>query len=326
MKRLTLQQAIVEAIREEMLTDERVFHLGQNIGADFGGAMSSCKGLGEEFGPAGRIIDTPISESAMVGAGVGAAMMGMRPIVQIMFAEFLSLVMAPLACDGAAIWYKSGGKVPVPLVLRSLFGTGPHRGHPEDYHSWLCSVPGLKVVIPSTPKDAKGLMKAAIRDDNPVVFLEHMGLYHGTRQEIPDEDYIIPLGKADVKREGQDVTVVATALMVNRALKAAEALRKEGVEVEIVDLRSVVPMDRKTVINSVNKTKKLVVVSETWKTGDSMTEVVSTVAEEMCGNCTIPITRVGLPNIPRPFALTLEKMVVPDEEKIADAIRSVIAN
>jgi pyruvate/2-oxoglutarate/acetoin dehydrogenase E1 component len=326
MKRLTIQQAVVEAISEEMRSDERVFHLGQNIGADFGGAMSSCKGLGEEFGTTGRIIDTPISESAMVGAGVGAAMMGMRPIVQIMFAEFLSLVMAPLACDGAAIWYKSDSQVTIPLVIRSLFGTGPHRGHAEDYHSWLFSVPGIKVVIPSTPRDAKGLMKSAIRDNNPVVFLEHMGLYHGLRQEIPNDDDVIPLGKADVKREGRDVTVVATGLMVNYALKASDALRKEGVKVEVVDLRSVVPMDRKTIINSVKKTKKLVVVSETWKTGDSMTEVVSTVAEEMCSSCIIPIVRLGLPNIPRPFALTLEKMVVPDEKKIVDAIRKVLAN
>lgn len=194
MKRLTFQEAVVEGIKEEMLRDASVIHLGQDIGATFNGAMNSTKGLGAQFG-ASRIIDTPISEGAMVGAGIGAALSGMRPIVQIMFAEFLGLVMAPLACDGATIWYKSDGAASVPLVIRVLFGAGPHRGHAEDYHSWVASVPGIKVVMPSGPRDAKGLIKAAIRDNNPVVFFEHMGIYHGAREEIPEADEI---GRAHV--------------------------------------------------------------------------------------------------------------------------------
>lgn len=318
-----MQEAVVEAIGEEMQRDRRVFHLGQSIGATFNGAMNSTKGLGQKFGDA-RIIDTPMSEWAMVSAGVGAAISGTRPIVQIMFGEFLSLVMAPLACDGASIHYRSGGKASVPLVVRTLYGTGPHRGHPEDYHSWLCGVPGLKVVIPSSPRDAKGLMTAAIRDDNPVVFFEHMGLYHASREEVPSSGFTIPLGQAEIKRPGREVTVVGAGMMVPLALRAAEKLAKEGIDVEVIDPRTISPLDRDTVLTSVAKTRRLVVVSEGGAAYDSMAEVVAAVAEELGANGAIRVARVGAVNVPRPFALTLERQAVPNEQRIVAAINKVL--
>ncbi|WOC16590.1 alpha-ketoacid dehydrogenase subunit beta [Pseudochrobactrum sp. MP213Fo] len=323
MKNQTFQEAVVAAIAEEMERDPNVFHLGQDIGPTYNGAMHSAKGLGELFGP-DRIIETPISEGAMVGAGIGAAIGGMRPIVQIMFAEFLGLGITPLACDAAAMWYKSDGQTCVPLVIRALFGAGPHRGHSEDYQAWVTSVPGIKVVMPSCPYDAKGLMKAAIRDNNPVVFYEHMGIYHGSRQQIPDEDYVIPLGVADIKRQGSDVTLVATGLMVQQSLKAAEQLEKDGISVEVIDPRTIVPMDYDTVLASVAKTRRLVIVSETWKTGDPLSALTATVAEELGKHGALNIARAGLQETPRPFAIPLTRASMPSVQSISDAVRSVM--
>jgi pyruvate/2-oxoglutarate/acetoin dehydrogenase E1 component len=321
---MTFQQAVVEAIRGEMARDSRVFHWGQDVGSAGNGVMYSCKGLAAEFGT-GRIIDTPIAELGTVAASIGAAISGTRPIVQIMFGEFLSLVMAPLACDAATIWYRSGGARAVPLVVRTLFGTGPHRGHPEDFHAWVCSIPGLKVAIPSTPRDAKGLMASAIRDDNPVIFFEHMGLYHGVREEVPDQSFYVPFGRADTKRPGRDITVVALGLMVPLALRTAAALAKEGIELEVIDLRTPVPLDRSTVLASVARTGRLVTVSETWKTGDVLSEVTAEVAEEFGGKRRVPIARVSLAHVPRPFATALERAALPDEERLTAAIRRVLS-
>jgi len=212
------------------------------------------------------------------------------------------------------------------MVLRMMYGVGPHRGHEQDYHSWLTNVPGLKVVMPSTPYDAKGLMKSAIRDDNPVAFFEHMNLYHGIRGEIPDEEYTVPLGLADVKREGRDVTVVATAMMVHHSLDAAEDLTKEGIEVEVVDLRTVAPMDKETVLASVKKTGRLVVVHEAWKFGGSGGEVAAMVAEEAFEDLKAPIVRVAPPHIPIPFSTPLNKMYLPDKERVMEAVRKVVAD
>jgi len=323
MSQLTFQEAVVAGIAEEMDRDQRVFHLGQDIGPVYNGAMHSAKGLGERFGPA-RIIETPISEAAMMGAGIGAALGGMRPIVQIMFAEFLGLTVTPLACDAAAMWYKSDGQTCVPLVVRVLFGAGPHRGHSEDYQAWVASVPGIKVVMPSCPRDAKGLMKAAIRDNNPVVFFEHMGIYHGSRQEVPEDDAAIPLGKADIKRQGSDVTIVATALMVQHALKAAEQLEQEGVSVEVVDPRTIVPLDRETVLRSAAKTRRLVIASETWKTSDPLADLAATVAEELAGEAPIRIARVGLQDTPRPFAIPLVRAAMPGVQTIVETVSRVM--
>lgn len=323
MTQLTFQEAVVAGIAEEMDRDQRVFHLGQDIGPVYNGAMHSAKGLGERFGPA-RIIETPISEAAMMGAGIGAALGGMRPIVQIMFAEFLGLTVTPLACDAAAMWYKSDGQTCVPLVVRVLFGAGPHRGHSEDYQAWVASVPGIKVVMPSCPRDAKGLMKAAIRDNNPVVFFEHMGIYHGARQDVPDDDAVIPLGRADVKRPGRDVTVVATALMVQQALKAAEQLEQEGICVEVVDPRTIAPLDHETVLASVARTRRLVIASETWKTGDPLADLAATVAEELAGEAPVRIARIGLQHTPRPFAMPLVKAAMPSVQTIVETVRRVM--
>ncbi|MDR6758783.1 pyruvate dehydrogenase E1 component beta subunit [Mycoplana sp. BE70] len=323
MSNLTFQEAVVAGIAEEMDRDLRVFHLGQDIGPVYNGAMHSAKGLGERFGPA-RIIETPISEGAMMGAGIGAAIGGMRPIVQIMFAEFLGLTVTPLACDAAAMWYKSDGQTCVPLVVRVLFGAGPHRGHSEDYQAWVASTPGIKVVMPSCPRDAKGLMKAAIRDNNPVVFFEHMGIYHGSRQEVPDEDHVIPLGKADIKRQGTDVTLVATALMVQQALKAAEQLQQQGISVEVIDPRTIVPMDVDTVLSAVARTRRLVVISETWKTGDPLSDLAATVAEELGGDAPLRIARAGLQNTPRPFAMPLTRAAMPGVQTIVETVRRVM--
>ena len=323
MKRMTYQEAVVEGIAEEMRRDEKVFVLGQDIGA-WGGPLMSHKGLWHEFGDSGRIIETPISEAAMVGCCVGAAMKGMRPVVQIMFGEFLSLAMQPFAGDASVMWYYTYGKSKVPLVLRMLYGIGPHRGHEMDYHSWLVNVPGIKIVMPATPYDAKGLMKAAIRDNNPVAFFEHMNLYHSSRQEIPDEEYIAPLGVADIKRKGKDVTVVAIAMMVHHALEAAEELSKEGIDVEVIDLRTVAPMDTETILSSVERTGRLVITHEAWKTGGSGAEIAATVTEKAFSSLKAPIKRVAPPHIPIPFSETLNKLFLPRKDKIIQGIRDVL--
>ena len=323
MARLTMQQAVVAGIAEEMRRDAGVFIMGLDIGP-FGGPLNSCKGLWEEFGAA-RVIDTPISEGGIVGAGVGAALMGKRPIVDIMFLEYLGLVLQQLGCDGGAMHYYSDGKARVPLVVRAKFGVGPYHGHAYDYHAWVAHLPGIKVAMPSNASDAKGMMKAAIRDDNPVLFLEHMGLYHGTRDDIPEGDIVVPLGQARLVREGRDATVVAIGAMVRRAQIAAEALAGEGVEIEIVDLRCVVPLDRDRILASVAKTGRLVVVTEAMKFCGSGSEIAAMVAEEGFGLLKAPIVRVATPNVPIPFARNLEKMIIPDEFAVAAAVRRVIA-
>ncbi len=319
MARLTMQQAVVAGIAEEMRRDSGVFIMGLDIGR-FGGPLNSCKGLWEEFGAA-RVIDTPISEGGIVGAGVGAALMGKRPIVDIMFLEYLSLVLQQLGCDAGAMHYYSDGKARVPLVVRAKFGVGPYHGHAYDYHAWVAHLPGIKVAMPSNARDAKGMIKAAIRDDNPVLFLEHMGLYHGAREEIPDGDVVVPLGEAKLVRDGRDATVVAIGAMVRRAQLAAEALAKEGIEIEIVDLRCVVPLDKARILESVAKTGRLVVVSESMKFCGSGSEIAALVAEEGFRFLKAPIERVATPNVPIPFARNLEKMIIPDETAIAAAVR-----
>ncbi len=323
MPKMTFQEAVVAAIAEEMDRDPRVFHLGQDIGPVYNGAMHSTKGLGDRFGP-DRIIDTPISETAMTGAGIGAAICGMRPVVQLMFAEFVGLGLTPLACEAAAMWYKSDGEISVPLVIRVLFGAGPHRGHSEDYIAWASSVPGLKVVMPSNPHDAKGLMTAAIRDNNPVVFFEHMGIYHGPREEVPGNGEIVPLGRADIKREGRDLTIVASGMMVQRSLRAAEKLEADGISAEVIDPRTLVPMDHETVLRSVARTRRLAVVSESWRTGDPLSDLAARVAEELGGDGPLRIARACLQDTPRPFAMPLTRAAMPDVASIAETARRLM--
>jgi len=323
MARLTMQQAVVGGIAEEMRRDHDVFIMGLDIGR-FGGPLSSCKGLWEEFGPQ-RVIDTPISEGGIVGLGVGAALMGKRPIVDIMFLEYLGLVLQQLGCDAGAMHYYSDGKARVPLVVRAKYGVGPYHGHAYDYHAWVAHVPGVKVAIPSNARDAKGMIKAAIRDDNPVLFLEHMGLYHGAREEIPDGDVVTPLGQAAVAREGDAVTLVAIGAMVRRALQAAEMLAADGVQAEVIDLRTIVLLDKEAVLRSVAKTGRLVVAGESVRFCGSAGEVAAIVAEEGFRSLKAPIERIGMPSVPIPFARNLEKMLVPDEETIAAAARRTLA-
>jgi pyruvate dehydrogenase E1 component beta subunit len=323
MPRQTFQEATVAAIAEEMRRDRNVFIMGEDIGP-FGGPLKSCQGLWDEFGAEGRVIDTPISEGGFVGAGVGAAFAGKRPIIDLMFLEFLGLVVHQFGLDGGAMHYYSDGKAKIPLVLRAKYGVGPFHGHAYDLHSWLLNVPGVKVVAPSNAADAKGLMKAAIRDDNPVLFLEHMGLYHAGREDVPEGEHVVPLGKAEVKRQGRDVTLVASALMLKRALAAATALVKDGIEAEVVDLRTVVPLDKPTLLASVRKTGRLVVVGEAVKTGSSSNEIVAVVAEEAFAALKAPIARVAPPDIPVPFHRALEKAFLPDAETIARAARRAV--
>jgi len=322
MPRQTFQEATVAAIAEEMRRDRDVFIMGEDIGS-FGGPLKSCHGLWEEFGTEGRVIDTPISEGGFVGAGVGAAFAGKRPIIDIMFLEFLGLVIHQFGLDGGAMHYYSDGKAKIPLVMRAKYGVGPFHGHAYDFHSWLLNVPGVKVVAPSNAADAKGLMKAAIRDDNPVLFLEHMALYHAGREEVPEGEHIVPLGQAEVKRTGKDVTIVASALMTKRALAAAALLAKDGIDAEIVDLRTIAPLDKTTILASVRKTGRLVVAGEAIKTGSSSNEVVALAAEEAFGALKAPILRVAPPDIPVPFHRALEKAYLPDAEAIAAAARKL---
>jgi len=325
MRRITYQEALIEAIQEEMRRDERVFLLGQDVGI-FGGMQQSTKGLWEEFGPAGRVIDTPISETAMVGSCIGAAMMGARPIVEVMAGAFLPNAASPIANDAASVWYCTAGTGTAPLVIRTKFGWGPYQDSSHNWEAWFIHVPGLKVVMPSTPYDAKGLMKSAIRDDNPVMFLEHMFLYHGIRGEVPEEEYTVSIGVAEVKRPGKDVTVVATALMMHRSLNVARDLSKEGIEVEVLDPRSLAPLDENAILESLKKTGRLVIVHEGWKTGSVSGEISARIAENGFRDLKAPIVRVGAPHIPFPFSVPFQKAFVPDEQKIKEAILKVLAS
>jgi len=323
MTRMTFQQALVSAIAEEMRRERGVFIMGEDIGP-FGGPLKSTNGLWEEFGKEGRVIDMPISEATIVGAAVGAAMQGKRPIVDLMFLEFLGLVMQQLI-DAGAMHYYSAGSVRVPMVVRAKYGVGPHHGHQYDLHSWATNIPGVKVVAPATPSDAKGLMKAAIRDDNPVLFIEHMGLYHASREEVSDDpDFIIPLGKARVARVGADVTIIASAMMVKRALSAAVQLEKAGISAEIMHLRTIVPLDEKTILSSIRKTGRLIVVCEAIKTGSSANDVVALAAEKAFQYLKAPVAHVSPPPIPVPFNRTLEKLFLPGVDDIVSAAIRVV--
>lgn len=324
MRTITYREAVREAIREEMNRDPNVYMMGEDIGV-YGGAFGVSRGLLEEFGPE-RIRDTPISEAAIVGAAAGSAVTGMRPIAELQFSDFITIGMDQLVNQAAKMRYMFGGKAKVPMVVRtpSGGGTGAAAQHSQSLEAWVAHVPGLKVVQPATAYDVKGLLKAAVRDDNPVVFYEHKLLYN-TKGRVPEEDYVIPLGQADVKREGRDVTVVATAMMVHKALNAAETLEREGISVEVVDPRTLVPLDKETILQSVIKTGRCVVVHEAVKRGGYGGEIVSTVVEsEAFDYLDAPIRRVAGREVPMPFSTHLEQYVIPSEENIVAAIRDVM--
>jgi Pyruvate/2-oxoglutarate dehydrogenase complex, dehydrogenase (E1) component, eukaryotic type, beta subunit len=331
---MSIAEALRQAIREEMQRDETVFCLGQDVDipGGMGGAFTVTKGLGAEFGYE-RVLNTPISEIMMAGVSVGAAIAGMRPICDLQYGDFLFCMMDQLVNQAAKMCYMSGGTVKVPMVMRAPCGaTTRGAQHAQSLESYFVHVPGLKVICPSNAYDAKGLMKTAIRDDNPVIVFEHKLLYGSSRKEagalnpvgeVPEEDYTIPFGKAAIRREGKDVTIVANLLMVYRALEAAQILEKEGVSVEVIDARTLLPFDYDTVLESVSKTGKLCIVHEDTYTGGWGAQVGSYIAENAIYLLDAPIKRVATYDTPIPFSPPLEKFVIPSTDRIVEAVREL---
>jgi 2-oxoisovalerate dehydrogenase E1 component len=324
MREISYAQALQEAMREEMLRDERVFIFGEDVGL-YGGAYGATRGLWEEFGES-RVIDTPISEATIGGAAVGAAMAGMRPVAEIMYVDFTPLAMDQIANQGAKNRYMFGGKTSVPMVIRTEGGAGRAIAahHSQSLEALWTHFPGIYVVMPATPYDAKGLLKAAIRDDNPIMFIEHKMLYK-EKGPVPEDEYVIPLGVADVKREGKDVTLVTYSRMVLRALEAAEMLAQEGIEVEVIDLRSLKPLDIETVIASVRKTGRLVGVTEGYENTSFINEVMAQVNELAFDWLDAPMVRVAAANVPVPRAEVLEDLAIPNVGRIVEACRKVVS-
>ncbi|MDD3312146.1 alpha-ketoacid dehydrogenase subunit beta [Pseudodesulfovibrio sp.] len=322
MSEKTYLQALNEALRQEMERDGNILILGEDVGR-FGGCFGVTQGLFDQFGE-DRVKDTPITESVIVGAAAGAAVAGLRPVAELMFVDFIGVAMDQLFNQAAKMRFMFGGKAKVPMTLRMPQGAGIGAAaqHSQSLESWFMNIPGLKVVIPSTPYDAKGLLISAIRDDNPVVFLEHKLLY-GVSGEVPDESYAIELGKADIKREGADVTIVATSQMVYAALQAAEKLKADGIEAEVVDPRCLQPLDSATILDSVKKTHALVVAHEAVKFGGPGAEIAALVAEEAVEYLDAPIKRVGAPFCPVPFSPPLEQYYIPNADNIVAAVKSI---
>ncbi|PWH20731.1 MAG: dehydrogenase [Ardenticatenia bacterium] len=323
MRQISYAQALQEAMREEMLRDERVFIMGEDVGL-YGGAYGATRGLFQEFGE-WRVIDTPISEATIGGAAVGAAMAGMRPIAEIMYVDFTPLAMDQIANQGAKNRYMFGGKTIVPMVIRTEGGAGRAIAahHSQSLESLWTHFPGIYVVMPATPYDAKGLLKAAIRDDNPVMFIEHKMLYR-EKGPVPEEEYIIPLGVADIKRPGKDITLVTYSRMVLRALEAAEILAKEGIDVEVVDLRTLKPLDLETIITSVKKTGRLVGVTEAYENTSFINEIMAQVNDHAFDWLDAPMVRVAAANVPVPRAEVLEDLAIPNVNRIVEACRKVV--
>jgi len=336
MAKMTIAQALRQAIREEMQRDPTVFCIGEDIGipGGFGGAFTVTLGLSEEFGHE-RILDTPISELGLTGIAVGAAMAGLRPIADVQYGDFLFLAMDQLANQAAKMTYMSGGTVKVPLVMRAPVGaTARGAQHAQSLEAFFIHVPGLKVLAPATAYDAKGLLKSAVRDDNPVIIFEHKLLYgsKGPRSEkgaispigdVPDEEYLVPIGKGIIRRKGRDVTIVGKLLTVYRALAAAEVLAQEGIEAEVIDPRTLVPLDKELILESVHKTGRLVIVEEDNLTGGWAGDVAAIVAEEAFWWLDAPVKRVSAPDVPPPFAPVMEQFYVPSVERVVDAVRSL---
>lgn len=322
-KPIAYWQAINAALAEEMARDKSVFIMGEDV-AIYGGAYGVTRGLYEKFGDE-RVRDTAISEAAIVGAGLGAAITGMRPVVEIMYVDFMSIAMDQLNNQVAKIRYMFGGKTKVPLVIRTEGGAGRSLGahHSQSLEAWFTHIPGIKVVMPATPYDAKGLLKAAIREDNPIVYIEHKMLYN-TKGEVPDGDYTIPIGKADVKRAGSDLTIIAHSRMVLFALEAAEELAADGINAEVVDLRTLIPLDMETILNSVGKTHKVMIVHEACKTGGFGGEVGMQIVEKGFDLLDAPIVRVAGADVPMPKSHVLEALAIPSKDRIVDEARKML--
>lgn len=326
MRHITFSSAIREAMREEIARDDTVYLIGQEIGP-FGGFFGVTKGLWEEFGER-RIIEPPVSESAIVGSCVGACMMGMRPVAEIMYADFLLYSMDSIVNSCAKARYASGGEISMPMVIRTAFGRGPRFSgdaeHVQNFEAWFAHVPGLKVVMPSTPYDAKGLLKASIRDNNPVIFLEHRSLYDILTGPVPEEEYLVPLGKADIKRAGKDVTLIATGAMVHQALSVADKLASENISVEVVDPRTLRPMDTDTFIASVKKTGRVVILHEAWVTCGIGAEIAAQIADRAFGVLKAPIKRIGPLESPAPMSPILKRAYLPDDTKVINTIKELL--
>ena len=321
-RELTLAQAVREALAEEMRRDERVCIFGEDV-AEAGTPFKVLAGLVEEFGRE-RVLDTPISEAGFTGMGIGAAMTGLRPVVDIMFGDFLTLTMDQLVNQAAKVHYMSGGTWKVPMVLRTTLGATRRSAaqHSQSLHAWLSHVPGLKVVMPSTPYDAKGLLKTAIRDENPVVFFEDKMMYQ-VKGPVPVEEYTIPFGVADVKRKGEDITIVATSSMVQVALGAAEMLEKAGISAEVIDPRTTWPLDEKTLVESAKKTSRAIVVDEGYGRYGVTGELASVIAEGAFYSLDAPVKRLGAMHVPIPFSPPLEDVTVPTERTVFEAGRAM---
>lgn len=316
--------ALIDALNEEMTRDPDVFLVGEDVAAA-GGAFGGSRGLLAAHGPL-RVRDTPIAEEVIVGLGVGAAMTGRRPVVEIMFMDFFGLCLDQIANQAAKMHYLYQGMFKMPLVIRTMtaveMGIGPH--HSQSLEAWVGHVPGLKVVMPSTPRDAKGLMKSAIRDDNPVIFIENLAL-HKMKEEIEDEEFLIPIGKADIKRAGRDVTVIAAGLMVGKALVAADILAREGIEIEVVDPRTISPLDVDTIVASVRKTNRALVVTSAHKPFGLASEVAAQIMDHAFYDLDVPVARLTPPFTPQPFGKGFEAFLHPDAMRIAASVRELMA-
>ncbi len=323
MPELTFGQAVNQALAEELRRDDAVFVVGEDV-AEAGTPFKVLSGLVEEFGPE-RVIDSPISEAGITGLGVGAAMTGMRPVVDIMFGDFLTLVMDQLVNQAAKVHYMSGGALSVPLVVRTTLGATRRSAaqHSQSLQAWVSHIPGLKVAIPSTPADAKGLLKSAIRDDNPVVFIEDK-LQYTLKGEVPDGDYTVPLGVADVKRPGEDVTIVATSSMVQVSLAAADLLEADGISAEVIDPRTTTPLDEETIVRSAEKTGRAIVVDEGHRRYGVTAEIASLIAERAFYHLDAPVRRLGAMDVPVPFSPPLEDVTVPTPETVAQTALELI--
>jgi len=323
MKTVTFRQAIAEAMSEEMRRDESVFLMGEEV-AEYNGAYKASKGMLDEFGPK-RVIDTPIAESGFTGIAVGSAMNGNRPIVEFMSMNFSLVAMDQIISNAAKMRHMSGSQFNIPIVFRGPSGSAGQLAatHSQSFENWFANIPGLKVVVPSTPYDAKGLLKAAIRDNDPVVFMESEQMY-GDKGEIPDGEYIVPLGVAETKREGTDVTIVSFGKIIKEAYAAAEILAEEGISVEIIDLKTVRPMDYDSILKSVRKTNRLVVLEEAWPFASVASEIAYKVQSEAFDYLDAPIQRINTPDTPAPFSSKLFKLWYPSKERVIEAVHKVM--
>ena len=324
MREIMYREAINEALDEEMARDETVFVIGEDVGV-IGGNFKCTVGLLEKYGDM-RCKDSPISEAGIVGIGVGAALTGMRPVVELMFGDFLMVAMDQICNQAAKITYMSGGQARVPLVIRTPFGGGRSSAaqHSQSFHAWMAHCPGLKVVTPSTGAEAKGLLKTAIRDDNPVIFFEHKMLYTQKFDTPEDDDYTIPFGKANIVHSGDRITIAATSIMVLKALKVAKELAKQGIYAEVIDLRTIVPLDRETIIESVKKTGRLLIVDEGHESFGISGEIAISIMQDVFYYLDAPITRLGTADVPLPFSPALEFPLIPDENSIREAVVRIV--